>query len=279
MKNKIFNENCIETMSRMSNDYIDLTVTSPPYDNLREYDGYIFDFRLIARELFRITKKGGVVVWVVADETINGSETGTSFEQALYFKRMGFNLHDTMIFLKDNPVPVGGSNRYYQSFEYMFVFSKCSPKTFNPIMRKRKNKYDDKRNERTKYFNRNKKGKFENKKKVSMVGDVKINNVWSYIVGGGNSVEYGIDQPATFPEKLARDHIISWSNENDIVYDPMIGSGTTAKMAIIHNRNFIGSEISKKYCENAKKGLEKILIVKEKIPNIKKSATQTEMFN
>jgi DNA modification methylase len=247
--NKCYNENCLDTMSRMPDCFVDLTVTSPPYDNLRAYNGYSFDFEAIAKELFRVTKQGGVVVWVVGDATIKGSETGTSFRQALEFVNCGFNLHDTMIYQKDNPPPVGGSNRYYQHFEYMFVFSKGRPKTFKPIKRKRRNKYNDKRTERVKGFNRDINGNFTKKKVSCCVGDVKIGNIWKYVVGGGNSVEYGIKHPATFPEQLANDHIISWSNEGDLVYDPFMGSGTTAKMAIINKRNWIGSEISDEYCK------------------------------
>ena len=137
--NKIYNENCLETMAKMPDNFIDLTVTSPPYDNLRNYNGYDFDFESIAKELFRVTKQGGVVVWVVGDATINGSETGTSFKQALYFKEIGFNLHDTMIYRKLNPIPLT-HNRYEQAFEYMFVFSKGKPKTTN-IIKDRKNNW------------------------------------------------------------------------------------------------------------------------------------------
>lgn len=246
--NEIYNENCLDTMSRMEDNFIDLTVTSPPYDNLRTYNGYSFDFESIAKELYRATKEGGIVVWVVGDATIKGSESGTSFKQALYFMECGFNLHDTMIYQKDNPPPVGGSNRYYQHFEYMFVFSKGKPKTFNPIMAERRNKWNDKRTERTKGFTRDKEGNFI-KKKVSLTGKVKIGNIFRYVVGGGNSVENGVKHPATFPKRLANDHIISWSSKNDLVYDPFMGSGTTAKMAKINNRNFLGSELSSEYCK------------------------------
>jgi site-specific DNA-methyltransferase (adenine-specific) len=240
----------VEVMKKLKNNSIDLVITSPPYDNLRDYEGYSFDFESIVHELYRIIKPGGVVVWVVGDATIKGSETATSFKQALYFKDVGFKLHDTMIYLKDNPVPVGGNNRYYQAFEYMFVFCKGTLKTFNPIMRKRRNKYNDKRTERVKGFNRNTKGDFE-KKKVSLTGDVKINNVWKYVVGGGNSVRYGVKHPATFPEKLAEDHILSWSNKGDIVLDIFSGSGTTCKMAKKHGRKYIGIDICKEYCDTA----------------------------
>ena len=250
--NKIYNENNLETMSRMHDNFIDLTVTSPPYDNLRTYKGYSFDFESVAKELFRVTKKGGVVVWVVGDATVKGSETGTSFKQALYFKEIGFNLHDTMIYQKDNPAPVGGSNRYYQHFEYVFILSNGAVKTFNPITAERRNKWCDKRTERVKAFVRNKSGDFE-KKSVSLTGNVKIGNVWKYVVGGGNSVPYGINHPAAFPEQLANDHIISWSSPGDLIYDPFLGSGTTAKMALINGRSFIGSEISEEYCDIANK--------------------------
>ena len=254
--NKCYNENCLDTMNKMPDGFLDLTVTSPPYDNLRTYNGYSFDFEAIAKELFRVTKQGGVVVWVVGDATIKGSETGTSFKQALFFKEIGFNLHDTMIYQKDNPPPVGGSNRYYQHFEYMFILSKGTPKTFNPITSTRRNKWQDKRTERYKGFTRNSEGEFT-KKLVSLTGDVKIGNIWKYTIGGGISYKGKIDHPAIFPEALANDHIISWSNEDDIIYDPFMGSGTTAKMAILNNRKWIGSEISEDYCKVIEKRIHK----------------------
>ena len=133
--NKIYcADNVIFMKENIPSNFIDLTVTSPPYDNLRAYNGYSWDFESVAQELYRITKDGGVVVWVVGDATIKGSETGTSFKQALYFKEIGFKLHDTMIYQSDKP-PLT-HNRYEQKFEYMFVFSKGRPKTFNPIMEK-----------------------------------------------------------------------------------------------------------------------------------------------
>ena len=249
---------CLEEMDKLIAEgvKVDLTVTSPPYDNLRTYKGGLIwnetIWKQVIKRLYDITVEGGVVVWVVGDATIKGSETGTSFKQALYFKECGFNLHDTMIYQKDNPPPVGGSNRYYQHFEYMFVFSRGKVKTFNPIQRERRNKWNDKRTSRVKSFTRNKNGEFT-KKNVSLLGDVKIGNIWKYIVGGGNSVDYGVKHPAIFPEQLANDHIISWSNENDLIFDPFMGSGTTGKMALLNNREFIGIEKVSEYFEIAQK--------------------------
>ena len=129
--NKIYNMDCLEGLKLLDDNCIDLTVTSPPYDNLRTYNGYYFDFENIAKELYRVTASGGVVVWVVGDATVKGNETGTSFKQALWFKECGFNLHDTMIWVKDGGGAVGSNKCYTQNFEYMFVFSKETPKTIN----------------------------------------------------------------------------------------------------------------------------------------------------
>ena len=257
--NKIYNENCLETMKRMQDCFIDLTVTSPPYDNLRNYNGYEFDFENIAKELFRVTKDGGVVVWIVGDATINGSETGTSFKQALFFIDCGFNLHDTMIYKKENPVP-NGINRYNQSFEYMFILSKGKPQCFNPIFRKRNNKTNDKRTKRFKGFTRDKNGNF-NKTNYIIKEEVIRENIFEYYVGMGNTSndKTAFGHPAIFPEKLVADHIYSWSNEGDLIYDCFMGSGTTAKMAHLQNRNWIGSEISKEYTELANKRIEKYI--------------------
>ena len=241
--NKCYNENCLDTMARMQDNFVDLTVTSPPYDNLRTYNGYSFDFEAVAKELFRVTKQGGVVVWVVGDATIKGSETGTSFRQALYFKEIGFNLHDTMIYAKNSYMPLT-HNRYEQAFEYMFVFSKGKPAVFNPIRINsltagtKRNRGGSKAKEAS-YAERIREEK-------TTVNQTKQHcNIFYYDVGKGDKTEHN----APFPEQLANDHIISWSNEGDLVYDPFMGSGTTAKMAILNKRNWIGSEISEEYCK------------------------------
>jgi site-specific DNA-methyltransferase (adenine-specific) len=268
--NVTYNESCLDTMGRMSDNFIKLTVTSPPYDDLRtynkkigsnkeEYNGYSFPFEDIAKELYRVTQNGGVVVWVVSDATHNGSETGTSFRQALYFKEIGFNLHDTMIYRKLNPPPNSGI-RYQQMFEYMFIFSKGKPTTTNISLRDRSNKCNDKRTYRKKKFSRNKDGEF-NENDYFVKEKVPDFNVWDFYVGGGNSTndKVAFEHPAIFPEELVRRHLESWSNEGDLVYDPFMGSGTTSKMCRLINRNYIGSELSSEYCEIEKKRLSNIL--------------------
>jgi site-specific DNA-methyltransferase (adenine-specific) len=242
--NKIYNENCLDTMDRMPEESIDLTVTSPPYDGLRTYNGYSFDFENVAKGLFKVTKKGGVVVWVVGDQTKNGSESGTSFRQALHFKEIGFNLHDTMIYQKVNYVPLT-HNRYEQSFEYMFILSKDKPKSFNPIMIpcKQSGKVEKYGLERRQNHGKMHSMRLYNNTEFKATKENKIApNIFSYTLGREKT-----GHPAAFPEKLAEDHILSWSNEGDLVYDPFMGSGTTAKMAMKNNRNFVGSEISEEY--------------------------------
>ena len=241
--NKCYNENCLDTMAKMPDGFIDLTVTSPPYDNLRTYNGYSFDFEAVAKELFRVTKQGGVVVWVVGDATIKGSETGTSFKQALYFKEIGFNLHDTMVWIKPDPIPLT-HNRYEQSFEYMFILSKGKPKTFNPI--KVKTKYGGRIENMKNWSNKDKNQAKRIRDEDLVRKEYRIDyNNWKISVNDGVKVKH----PAKFPEELCERHILSWSNEGDLVYDPFMGSGTTAKMSILNNRNWIGSEISSEYCE------------------------------
>lgn len=242
--NKIYCGDNLEIIKRLDDCTIDLTVTSPPYDNLREYNGYSWNFEALAQQLYRVTKEGGVVVWVVGDATINGSETGTSFRQALYFMDCGFNLHDTMIYQKENAMPNPHSNKYRQCFEYMFVFSNEEPKTFNPITI-----------EVTRFdvgHQRQKDGSIDKYEKIfSKNKNRKIDNIFKYGVGGKNT-----EHPAAFPEKLAEDHIISWSNSGDLILDPFMGSGTTAKMALKNERNFIGFEISPEYCNIANRRIE-----------------------
>ena len=251
--NQVYNENCLETMARMPDQFIDLTVTSPPYDNLRTYNGYSFDFENVAKELYRVTKDGGVVVWVVGDATIKGSETGTSFKQALYFKQCGFNLHDTMIWNKGKFSAVGAlKTRYAPVFEYMFVFSKSYLQTFNPIKDRKNITAGAKVSGHIRQVDGTMKEKTSVGKITSEYGQ--RFNIWNQCPQQGKN-----DHPAPFPEQLANDHIVSWSNEKDLIYDPFMGSGTTAKMAIANQRNWIGSEISSEYCE----------IIKERIKQTK----------
>lgn len=253
--NKNYNESNLDTMAKMPDCFIDLTVTSPPYDNLREYNGYSFDFESIAKELFRVTKDGGMIVWVVGDATINGSETGTSFKQALYFMQLGFNLHDTMIFSKPSGGAVGSNLCYWQAFEYMFVFSKGKPNTVNRI----KDRLNVSAGTIKKEVEKNKivGSRMQNK-------DLKIqefgfrNNIWTYQIGFANKDD-STEHPAPFPELLAYDHIRTWTNEGDLVYDCFMGSGTTAKAAISANRKWIGSEISKEYCGIIQKRLQPLM--------------------
>ena len=256
--NKIYCESNLETMARMPDKFIDLTVTSPPYDNLRDYNGYSFQFQEIANELFRVTKDGGVVVWVVGDAVIKGSESGTSFKQAIYFMQTGFNLHDTMIY-KKHSANFPEKTRYYQLFEYMFIFSKGTPKAIN-LIADNKNKWAGQGSFGKSSF-RGVDGVLVQKGKIKVKEYSVRSNIWEFANGYGFSStdDLAFEHPAIFPEKLARDHIYSWSNEGDLIYDCFMGSGTTAKMAHLQNRNWIGSEMSKKYVEMANKRLEKYL--------------------
>jgi len=253
--NTIYTGNCVTVMKGFPDNWIDLTVTSPPYDNLRTYKGYEFDFESVAKQLYRVTKEGGVVVWVVGDATVNGSETGTSFRQALFFMECGLNLHDTMIYMSHKP-PLT-HNRYEQAFEYMFVFSKGKVKTFNPLLKK--NLHSGQNALRNgKWASGQDNSAIRQREGFKKIKDYSIkNNVWFYRTGGGQSTKDKIafNHPAIFPEQLAEDHILSWSNEGDIVLDPMCGSGTTLKMAKKNKRNYIGIEISEDYVEIAEKRL------------------------
>ena len=243
-KNKVFLENCLTTMQRMPPEFVDLVVTSPPYDKLKKYNGYSFDFQSVVAGLNRILKPGGVVVWIVGDATVKGSESATSFKQALHFIEAGFNLHDTMIWHKSNVFNFGSNDCYRQSFEYMFVFSKGRPKTINlikdlPAVMAGKLAYGARKHPDG---SRDKLPKFE------VPTHKKRDNVWHMPTATAKSVGH----PATFPVKLVEDHIRSWSNEGDLVYDPFMGSGTTALAAKSLNRNWLGSEISEDYVNIAR---------------------------
>jgi len=259
---------CAKVMQQLADGCIDLTVTSPPYDNLRSYNGYTFDFEAIAQQLYRVTKPGGVVVWVVGDATINGSETGTSFRQALYFKDIGFNLHDTMIYQKPGGGAVGSNKCYWQSFEYMFVLAKGTPAIINRLKDKVNKRSGSVSTSGTKSHLT---GARLHPKNGTIVGDYGYrDNVW--VILAGNNGDEQTEHPAPFPEALARDHILSWSNPGDTVLDPMCGSGTTGKMAVKYQRNFVGIEISQEYLDIAQKRihdaqLQEPLFTDEKVRN------------
>lgn len=240
---KIICGNCATLMKSIPNSVIDLVVTSPPYDNLRDYKGYLFQFEEIAKELYRIMKEGGIVVWVVGDKIKNGNRSLTSFKHALYFQEIGFNVHDIMIYRKKN-TPFMRSNAYTNCYEFMFVFAKGSPKIFNPLKTKtiRNGKEKLVANKKTDGINKKVWGELKEEKTLT--------NIWEYAVGLGGSTNDRIafKHTAIFPEKLAEDHILSWTNEHDLVLDPMCGSGTTCKMAKVHDRRYIGIDISENYC-------------------------------
>ena len=260
--NKIYNEDNIITCSRIDDNSIDMILCSPPYDMLRSYQNYksdTCDFERLIPELYRILKPGGVVVWVVGDATVNGSETGTSFKQALYFMECGFFLHDTMIYQKNSSsFPAkSDSKRYTQIFEYMFVFSKGKIRNDIKLICDKPNKWAG-------YTNWGKLSHYSKDEKVERDGKIKPvpefsirTNIWTYTT---SCEKDKTGHPAIFPEQLAIDHILSWSNENDVVYDPFMGSGTTAKACILTNRKYIGSEISPDYYK----------IILERINNVEK---------
>lgn len=246
---------CVDFMRQMDADSVDLTVTSPPYDDLRTYNGYTFDFEAIAEGLYRVTKAGGVVVWVVGDRIKNSNRSLTSFRQGLFFQKIGFQIHDVMIYQKKN-TPFTRSNAYTNAYEFMFVLSKENPRAFNPL------KTETVRNGKE-LVPTGKGADGQYKKILKCLNKSKtLTNIWSYAVGlgGTTSDKIAFEHPAIFPEKLAEDHILSWSNKGDLVFDPMCGSGTTGKMALAHERKFIGVDISEEYIAIAKERIASLLI-------------------
>lgn len=264
--NHIYNESCIDTLKRMPDDYLDCVITSPPYDNLRNYNNSIDKtwgadiWQPIIKLIFDKLKIGGVVVWVVGDAVIDSSETGTSFKQALFAIECGFKLWDTMIYSKTPSFPAAvGDKRYSQSFEYMFIFSKGIPKTAN-LLKDRKNKWGGSTSW-GKTSERKKDGSIKQREIINVQEHGFRFNIWEYATGKGNSStdKIAFEHPAIFPEKLASDHLLTWTNKNDIVYDPFMGSGTVAKSCVLYDRFFIGSEINTDYVNIANKRIEPLL--------------------
>ena len=277
--NKVMLGDSVKEMKKILDNTIDLTVTSPPYDSLRSYKGKItdkifddyfsFPFVDMAKELYRITKNGGIVVWIVNDQVIKGGESGNSFRQALKFQEIGFKLYDTMIYHK-NGAAYHEAARYDQVFEYMFILLKGDrPNTVN-IIKDKPNKWAGSKTFGTP-STRQKDGSVKKMKEGFTVGEFGSRyNVWYVINGkgyGGDKLSY--EHPASFPESLAEDHILSWSKESDIIFDPMCGSGTTLKMAKMNNRNFIGIDINKEYVDLSKRRTEHVKIYDMDNPNPK----------
>jgi DNA modification methylase len=271
--NKIYCMDNILGMKELGKETVDLTVTSPPYSNLRNYKGFSFDFEKTANGLYYVTKPGGIVVWVVGDKTINGSEELVPYKQCLYFQSIGFNVWDTMIYQKEF-CPFPANVRYNQQFEFMFIFSKGKAKTFNPLKESKSQKEVEKilkgqinvasKSYRSKTGETNRADSddrmLKRLQKSVTCTEKTMGNVWKinagYMVGSKDKIAF--EHPATFPEELAEKHILSWSNETDLVFDPFMGSGTTAKMAKLNNRNYIGFEISQEYCDIAEQRLSAI---------------------
>ena len=277
--NNVVCGNAVEVLSTLPDNTFDLTVTSPPYDNLRTYngkikdeivyeDGFSFPFVEMAKQLFRVTKKGGVLVWVVNDQVKNGGETGSSFKQALKFMEIGFTLYDTMIYHKNGP-PFPESGRYSQVFEYMFVFRKGTPNTVKLIK--------DKPNKWAGFSNfgepskRTKEGELKKTDKFVVADFGARYNVWYITTGKNYSTKdsFAFEHPAIFPETLAEDHILSWTNEGDLVLDPMAGSGTTLKMSKLNNRNYFGIDINQEYVDLSNRRVEGIIPFTHDSPNPK----------
>jgi len=278
--NKIILGNSVEVLKTFEDNTFDLTVTSPPYDNLRTYngkikddvtfeDGYSFPFVEMVKELYRVTKNGGVVIWVVNDQVKNGGETGSSFKQALKFQEIGFTIYDTMIYHK-NGAPFPETGRYSQVFEYMFVFSKGKPNTIN-LLKDKPNRWAGHSN----FGDPSKREKDGNLKKTEKFVVAEFGtryNVWYINNGKGYSTkdDFAYEHPAMFPESLAEDHILSWSKEGDLVLDPMCGAGTTLKMAKLNNRNYVGIDINEEYVNLSERRVESIIPYTDENPNPKK---------
>jgi len=269
----IYNSDCLDYLCAQPQDSIKFTLTSPPYDGIRDYQGYSFPFEKIAAELWRSTQPGGVIAWNVADAVVNGSETGTSMRQALYFMSLGFRLHDTMIYAKKNPMPVSAAaKRYHQAWEYIFILSKGTPATFNPIMVPAKYGHLQ-----ANMKHRGKKGDTQYKK-TKRNEFTRVRNIFEYTIGGGHStqdrVAYG--HPALMPEQLAADMISTWTDKGDRVFDPFTGAGTTAKQCLVLGREFHGTELSADYCAIAKQRLENYSI--QKLAT-EQNSTYNELFS
>ncbi len=259
IRNRLLVGDCVEVMADWPDGVVDLTVTSPPYDDMRDYEGYRFRFAEIAAALLRVTKPGGVCVWVVGDRIRQGNRTLTSFKQAIHFQEIGWRVHDVMTWVKTS-TPFMRSNAYRPAAELMLVLSKGAPATVNLLTQ------PTKQQGWKPYAQHNKQADGVNKYRTVKLGEeTPRTNVWTYgtgwMVNTPDKVAYG--HPAIFPDKLAADHILSWSNPGDLVLDPMMGSGTTPKMAAMLGRDFVGIDIAAEYVAIAE---ERMSLVTKPLP-------------
>lgn len=248
---KLLNGDCIKVLDTIPECSVDLIVTSPPYDDLREYNSVI-DYDALIPKLYKVLKDGGVVVWNVNDRVKDGTKTLSSFKQALMFKEKGFLVNDVMIWEKTNPIPQVKQPRYDQCFEYMFIFSKGRPKTFNPIMVRcsHAGEHSDSCKTLTPDVSRT--------KKDIIINDFKKDrNIWKFNVANNKT-----KHPAVFPIELPLRHIKTWTNENDVVLDPFMGSGTTGLASLSLNRSFIGIELDEEYFNISKERVNNLMIEK-----------------
>ena len=250
-------------MKKLPDNTFDGVVTSPPYDDMRSYNGYAFDYKEVGHQLFRTLKEGRNLVWVVNDQTKGFCESLTSFKTAIYFvEECGFKLLDTMIYNKNTGATIDAekSKRYLSRFEYMFVFTKGKPTIFNPITQKKKDSSIARKS--LSIANRKADGSLVRRKVNNKgFGDYVVkSNVWDFSVGYGQAYFTWerdiINHPAIFPYPLAVDHITSWTNEGDLVYDPFMGSGTTACACVDNNREFVGTDMSSTYIKESYERIE-----------------------
>jgi len=263
----------VDVMAKMPSQCVDLIITSPPYDHIRDYKGYCFDFEGIANECYRVLKPGGVMVYIIGDQYIDGFRSNTSIRQLLHFETIGFKTHDIMIWIKDPRYP--GNVRYSQCFEFMFILSKGIPKTIH-LLRDREN--ITQRiwpNGLTKRLVDGSMIREDTKDRC--VGKFGFRwNAWFNHASTNQTDKTALEHPASFPDQLAEDHILSWSNPNDLILDPFLGSGTTAKMSYLNHRHYCGIDISPEYCTLAEKRIHLMSPAKYQSQNVKEIAKQTE---
>lgn len=240
----IYNDDCRNQLRYIA---ADLCVTSPPYDSLRDYEGIEWDHKVFMQIARRLRQSVSNIVWIVGDASIDGGESGSSFKQALYFIKLGYKLHDTMIWQKRG-FSMPSHTRYHQIFEYMFVFRRGEI-PFSPI-KDVKNITGGKTTLGKNTF-RMKNGEMTERARRPAAEWGMRNNIWKTNTTGQEQPCKTLEHPATFPYKLAHDHIVSWSNQGDMIVDPFMGSGTTLRAAKDLRRTAIGIEISEKYCEIA----------------------------
>lgn len=248
--NEIYCIDCVEGMKKIPDNSVDIVVTSPPYDGIRDYNGFNFDLHETGRGLIRILKEGGIVAMVIQDQTKNFGKTLTSFKTIIdWCDNIGFKLFECVIYRKHGSEGAWWTNRFRVDHEYMPIFLKGEkPQYFNKENLKVPSIHGGK--VMTGSGSRRTDGK-TNARVTRPINTMKCRGtIWNYLMAGDKD-PIKRQHPAPFPDQIPLDFIECFCPPGGVVLDPFMGSGSTAVAAKKLNRKYIGFDTSEEYIKIA----------------------------